>query len=37
MAVYETVYEIWKARNNKFFGEMIEINTVGKKIIDTLV
>ena len=37
MSVSETVYEIWKARNNKIFGETIEINTVGKKIIDTLV
>jgi hypothetical protein len=37
MAVSETVNEIWKARNNKIFGETIEINTLGTKIIDTLV
>jgi hypothetical protein len=37
MSVSETVYEIWKARNNKIFGETIEINTLGTKIIDTLV
>jgi hypothetical protein len=37
MAVSETVNEIWKVRNNKIFGETIEINTLGTKIIDTLV
>lgn len=37
MAIAETIYEIWNIRNNKIFGQAIDINTVGKKIINTLV
>ncbi|CAK8562474.1 unnamed protein product [Lathyrus sativus] len=37
MAVSETIYEIWNARNNNILGKKTEINTIGQKISDTLV
>ncbi|CAK8562587.1 unnamed protein product [Lathyrus sativus] len=37
MEISETIYEIWKARNNKNFGETNEITTIGRNVIDTLV
>lgn len=37
MAAAETIYELWKARNNKSFGKPFDIIKIGKRIIDTLV
>ncbi|XP_058727135.1 uncharacterized protein LOC131598566 [Vicia villosa] len=37
MAVSETIYELWRIRNNKSFGETVDITKVGRKIIDTLI
>lgn len=37
MAATETIYELWKTRNNKSFGETFDITKIGKRIIDILV
>ncbi|CAK8574064.1 unnamed protein product [Lathyrus sativus] len=37
MAISETIYEIWQARNNSIFGEKPEITIIGRKVIETLV